>query len=132
MTRDTQFCYRKLRMQGDPSLPLLRYANLPPRRSQSATMENRFYRFYNESRMWQSLISMVANCDLTSGKLEFLSSGILGSPCILVTLSLSKFQSFTNVMLSFRFSKKVHGRIFLFEKSTVYIVSYYLIRLFNP
>ena len=38
-------------MHGDPRLPLLKDASLPPMRLQSATMGIRLCRTYNEGRM---------------------------------------------------------------------------------
>ena len=49
---------------------------LPPWRSDFAA-------FILKVEWQQSLISMVAVCDITAGKIESLSSGKLGSPCIL-------------------------------------------------
>ena len=65
VTRDLHLCYTNLTMQGDPSLPLLTYPRFLPVRSLSATIP---------TWLWQSLISMVADCDLTGGRLGSLSS----------------------------------------------------------
>ena len=51
VARDIQFCYINIRIHVDPSMPLLRDTSLPPVRSQSATMDIRLCRLYNEGRM---------------------------------------------------------------------------------